>query len=150
MCVLVAQLCLTLCYPMDCSLTGSSIRGILQARILAWVTFPSPRDPPDPGIEPGSPALQADSLLSQPPGKYTIFSHLWDIYWAPCAKYHIWYWIQSERKRGSQFSSFPSSVPLTLFYLAITYYLSVFQCSVEGFFLLQRAVDNIQFLRNSQ
>ena len=31
--------------------------------------FPSPEDPPDPGIEPGSPALQADSLLSESPGK---------------------------------------------------------------------------------
>ena len=31
--------------------------------------FPSPGDLPDPGIEPGSPALQADSLLSEPPGK---------------------------------------------------------------------------------
>ena len=31
--------------------------------------FPSPGDPPDPGIEPGSPALQVDSLLSEPPGK---------------------------------------------------------------------------------
>ena len=33
------------------------------------LTFPSPRDLPDPEIEPGSPALQADSLLSGPPGK---------------------------------------------------------------------------------
>ena len=32
--VLVTQLCLTLCYPMDCSLPGSSVHGILQARIL--------------------------------------------------------------------------------------------------------------------
>ena len=31
--------------------------------------FPSPEDLPNPGIEPGSPALQADSLLSKPPGK---------------------------------------------------------------------------------
>ena len=30
--------------------------------------FPSPGDPPDPGIQPGTPALQADSLLSEPPG----------------------------------------------------------------------------------
>ena len=34
--------------------------------------FPSPGDLPDPGIEPGSPALQADSLLSEPPGKPEI------------------------------------------------------------------------------
>ena len=36
-CVLVAQLCLTLCDPTDCSLPGSSVCGILQARILEWV-----------------------------------------------------------------------------------------------------------------
>ena len=35
--VLVAQLCLTLCDPMDCSPPGSSVHGILQARILEWI-----------------------------------------------------------------------------------------------------------------
>ena len=34
--VLVAQSCLTLCNPMDCSPPGSSVNGILQARILEW------------------------------------------------------------------------------------------------------------------
>ena len=63
MCVcLVAQLYLTLCDLMDCSPPGSSVHGILQARILEWVAFPSPEDLPHPGIEPRSPALQADSL----------------------------------------------------------------------------------------
>ena len=33
------------------------------------LSFPSPWDPPDPGIEPGSPTLQADALPSEPPGK---------------------------------------------------------------------------------
>ena len=37
--VLVTQLCLTLCDPMDCSLPGSSVHGILQARILEWVAI---------------------------------------------------------------------------------------------------------------
>ena len=37
--VLVAQSCLTLCDPMDCSLPGSSVHGILQARILEWVAI---------------------------------------------------------------------------------------------------------------
>ena len=37
--VLVAQLCLTLCDPMDCSPPGSSVHGILQARILEWVAI---------------------------------------------------------------------------------------------------------------
>ena len=63
---LVAKFCPTLCDPMDSSLPGSSVHGILQARILEWVTFLSPGDLPDLGIEPGSPALQADSLPTRP------------------------------------------------------------------------------------
>ena len=35
----VAQLCPTLCDPMDCSLPGSSVHGILQARVLDWVVI---------------------------------------------------------------------------------------------------------------
>ena len=65
-CVCVsAQSCPTLYYPMDYSLTGSSIHGILQARILEWVAMPSSRDPPDPGIQPLSPASPSltDCLL---------------------------------------------------------------------------------------
>ena len=45
------------------------VQGILQARILKWKPFPSPGDLPDRGIKPGSPALQADSLPSEPLGK---------------------------------------------------------------------------------
>ena len=48
-----------LCDPMDCSPPDSSVHGFLQARTLP---FPSPGDIPDPGIEPGSPELQADSF----------------------------------------------------------------------------------------
>ena len=66
--VLVAQSCLTLCNPMYCSPPCSSVHGILQARVLEWVAMPSPGDLPDPGIEPGSPALQSDPSLSEPPG----------------------------------------------------------------------------------
>ena len=40
---LVTQLCLTLCNFMDCSLPGSSVHGILQARVLEWVAMPSCR-----------------------------------------------------------------------------------------------------------
>ena len=49
------QSCLTLCDPMDCSPPGSSVHGILQARVLEWVVlFLSPGDLPDPGMEPVS------------------------------------------------------------------------------------------------
>ena len=43
MCVLVSQSCLTICNPTDCSPTGSSVHGILQARILEWVATPFSR-----------------------------------------------------------------------------------------------------------
>ena len=58
-----------LCGPVDYSPPGSSVHGILQARIWSELPFPSPGDLPDPGIEPWSPALQADTLLSEAPGK---------------------------------------------------------------------------------
>ena len=111
------QSCTTLWVPIDSSLPGSAVPGILQARTLEWVAisfsnawkwkvkvkslshvwlfvtpwtaayqappsmgfsrqeywsglpFPSPGDLPNPGIEPGSPALQTDTLPSEPPGK---------------------------------------------------------------------------------
>ena len=52
-CMLVTQSCLTLCDPMDCSLPGSSVHGILQARILERVAIPFSRYLPEPGIKPG-------------------------------------------------------------------------------------------------
>ena len=58
--------------PIDCSPPGSSVRGISQARILEWLPFPSPGDLPDPGIKPGSPELQADSLPSERPRELQI------------------------------------------------------------------------------
>ena len=64
--VLVAQSCQTLCNPMDCSLPGSSVHAISQARILEWVAIPFSQDSSSPEINPGSPALQADSSLSEP------------------------------------------------------------------------------------
>ena len=41
--MLVAQLCLTLCGPMDCNQPGSSVHGISQARVLEWVAIPFAR-----------------------------------------------------------------------------------------------------------
>ena len=73
-CVSVAQLCLTLCESMACSLPDSSVHGVLQARILEWVAMPSSRNLLNPGIEPTSNALQADSLLSEPPEKPLVVS----------------------------------------------------------------------------
>ena len=48
------QLCPTLCDPMDCSPPGSSVCGILQAKILEWVECPPPGNLPNLGTEPAS------------------------------------------------------------------------------------------------
>ena len=53
---LVTQSCQTLCDSMDCSLPGSSVHGILQAKVLKWVAISFSGDFPDPGIKPTSPA----------------------------------------------------------------------------------------------
>ena len=50
-----------------------SVHGILQARILEQVAFPSPEDLPDPEIKSMSPELQADTLPSEPQGIFNIF-----------------------------------------------------------------------------
>ena len=49
-----AQLCLTLCDPMDCSPPGSSAHGISRQEYWSGVPLPTPGDLPDPGIEPTS------------------------------------------------------------------------------------------------
>ena len=54
MCAKSFHLCPTLCDPMDRSLTGFSVHGILQERILEWVAMPSSRGSSDPGMEPTS------------------------------------------------------------------------------------------------
>ena len=66
---LVAKLCPTLFDPMDCSPPGSSVHGILQARILQWVSISFSRGIPDPGIKLGSPALADGFFTTEPAGK---------------------------------------------------------------------------------
>ena len=78
MCVLVAQSFPILCDSTDYSLPDSSVRGILQA-VGSGEPFPSPEDLPNPGIKLRSPALQADSLTSEPPRKPLV--------------YHIYYFL---------------------------------------------------------
>ena len=67
--------------PMDCSLPGSSVHGILQARILEWVAISSSRDLPDPGVEPTS--LMPPALA----GRFFTTSATWE---APS-----FYWFES-------------------------------------------------------
>ena len=67
--VLVAQSCPTLCCHMDCSPSASSVHGIFQVRILVRVAIPFARGFSWPRNWTRSLALEADSLLSEPPGK---------------------------------------------------------------------------------
>ena len=63
----VAQLCPTLCDPMDCSLPVSSSMGFSRQEYWSGLPFSSLGDLPNPGIECGSSALQADALPSETP-----------------------------------------------------------------------------------
>ena len=66
-CVLIAQLCLTLCLPMDCSSPGSSVPGLLQARMLKWVAISFSRGSFQARDKTPVSALQVDSFPSEPP-----------------------------------------------------------------------------------
>ena len=63
--VLVTQLCPALANPWTVACQAPLSMGFFRQEYWSGFPFPSPGDPPDPGIEPGSPALQADSLPSQ-------------------------------------------------------------------------------------
>ena len=72
----IAQSCLNLCNPVNCNLPGSSVGGIFQARVLQWIAISFSRESSPQGTEPGSPALQADALPSEPPGKPTTMQNI--------------------------------------------------------------------------
>ena len=69
---LVTQLCLTLGDPMDLTVACQAPLSMELSRKEYWsgLPFPSPGDLPNPGIKPGSPAMQADSLPFKPAGKH--------------------------------------------------------------------------------
>ena len=71
-CVLVAQLCPTLCDAMDCNLPCSSVRGILHARILEWVAIPFSRGSSQPRYQTCVSFVSGDFFSSEPPGKPTF------------------------------------------------------------------------------
>ena len=71
----VVQLCLTLCDPWTVVGQAPPSMGFSRQEYWSGLPFPSPEDLPDPGIKPRSPALQADSLPSEPPGNSCIFKY---------------------------------------------------------------------------
>ena len=70
--VLVAQSYPTLCKLMDCRLPGSSVRGILQARVLEWLALPFSRDLPNPGIKLRSPVCRQILYLLSHQGRLLL------------------------------------------------------------------------------
>ena len=66
---LVPQLCLTLVTPWTVACQAPLSMGFYRQEYWSGLPFASPGDLPNPGIEPGSPALQADSLLTELQGK---------------------------------------------------------------------------------
>ena len=65
----VAQSCPTLCDPWTVAHQAPLSMGFSRKEYWSGLPFPSPGDLPNPGIESGSPTLQADALTSEPPGK---------------------------------------------------------------------------------
>jgi len=70
---LVAKLCLTLATPRTVALQAPLSMGFTKQEYCSGLPFPSLEDLSYPGMEPGSPALQADSLQTEPPGKPLLF-----------------------------------------------------------------------------
>ena len=96
----VAQSCLTLCDPMDCSLPGSSVHGFSRQEYWSGLPFPSPGDLSNPGIEPDAPALQK-RLSTEPPGQALISNTLTLI----------------QRKAGGHWSSKATARPVIVVFL---------------------------------
>ena len=82
-------------------------------RILEWASIPSAGDVPDPGTEPGSPALQADSLPAEPPGnlKYDINESIHETYRVTDIENRL----VVAKEEGAQFSSVQSLSRVRLF-----------------------------------
>ena len=74
-CGLVAKSCLTLVNPWAVASQAPLSIGFSRQKHWSGLPFPSPGDLPDPGIKPRSPALQAYSLLTEPPGKPMVITN---------------------------------------------------------------------------
>ena len=65
----ITQSCPTLCDPWTVAYQAPPSMGFFRQEYWSGLPFPSPGDAPNPGIKPGFPALEADALTSEPPGK---------------------------------------------------------------------------------
>ena len=119
-------------WPYDCTPPGSSIHGISQARMLEWGPVPSPGDLPDLGIEPGTLALQADSLPTQPPGKPNLcpFCQISDI-----SRLKVWKFSEILGHTGWWFNQVFAGQLLVCFY-PLCYYGIVRFSNCQGYILI--------------
>ena len=72
--VIIARSCPTVCDPWTVACQAPLSMEFSRQEYWSGLPFPSSGDLPDPGIEPGSPAFQADSLTSEPSGKPGIMT----------------------------------------------------------------------------
>ena len=91
-----SQSCPTLWDPKDCSPPGFSFHGILKQEYQSALPFPSPGDLPNPGIKPGSPASQADSLPS------ILIQFIWWPFLLYGSLYFVWSWVLRWKQQSSQ------------------------------------------------
>ena len=79
--VLVAQLCLTFCDHMDCSLQASSVRGILQASVLKWVAISSSRGSSQPRDQTYVSCMTGRFFTAEPLGKPPIYIYIQKLFY---------------------------------------------------------------------
>ena len=112
----VTQSCLTLCDPIDCSPPGSSVHGILQARILEWVASPFSR---------GSPWPRDEAQVSYITGRFFTFwatrgaLYIYTTYWetvgsCPGEQPHLWTSFSLCQPDWRQKSQCPQSLHLSM------------------------------------
>ena len=136
--MLITQSSPTLYHPMDCSPPGSSVHGNLQARVVEWVAIPFSRDLPNAGTEPRSPALRADSSLSEPTGKpqESVFSLLMakvqSLVWEP----RFWKRQDKKKERERKLNNGTNKFYIVYNYYSIKlFYSNKFHHSTHFFFL---------------
>ena len=114
------QSCPTLCDPMDCSPPGSSLHGILQARILEWVAMRTSRDLPNPGIEPTSlksPALTGGFFTTSITWEAPIWNSVCMLSHFSCVQLFVTPWTvacQAPLSMGFSRQKFWSGLPFPL------------------------------------
>ena len=104
------QSCPTLCNPMDCSLLGSSVHRILQARILKWVAMPSSRGSCQPRDQTCGSCFAGEFFTTEPPGNWLFKEHrgkLWNERRDGRQNRESWVWILIEASPAQRENSFP-------------------------------------------